>query len=82
MIVEAVFNLLFGVLDRILFFLPDISWTVAADSFTKFFDVLRVAGYFLPMRTVFSILTMIVTLVVFRIVVALIKTVWDLIPFL
>lgn len=82
MIVEAIFNLLFGVLNRILFFLPDISWTVKADSFTKFFDVIRVAGYLLPMRTVFAILTLVVALTVFRIVVALVKTIWDLIPFL
>lgn len=82
MIVEFVFNLFFGILEGLLSFLPDISWTVTADLFTKFFDVLRVAGYLLPMPTVFAILKLIVVLTVFRAVVALIRTIWDLIPLL
>ena len=82
MIVEGIFNLLFGLLNGLLSFLPDVSWTVQADMFTKFFDVVRVVGYLLPMGTVFDILSVIVILIVFRTVVALIRTLWDMIPFL
>lgn len=82
MIIEGICNVFFGLLSGLLSFLPDVNWDIKADFFTKFLEVLRVVGYLLPMKTVAAIFALVIAFTVFRIVIALIKTIWNLIPFL
>lgn len=82
MILEAVINVCFVILGGFSSLFPNISWSVDSAVFNAFFDIIRVAGYLLPMHTVVSILEIVVVFQLFKIVIALIKTVWDLIPFL
>ena len=82
MIVESIFNMLFSALDVLFALLPTVEWNVQSSFFTAFLDVLSVACYFLPMGTVTTILELIVIINTFKIFVSLIKTVWQLIPFL
>lgn len=82
MIVEGIINLVFIPLNGLLILLPDVSWDVSSTVFTKFFEILRMACYFLPMTTVAIIFGMIIAINTFKIVISLIKTLWQLLPFL
>lgn len=81
MIVEALINLLFLPISGILSLLPDISFTVKADMFTKFLEVLRLVGYVFPMKTVAAVLGLTVSLAVLRIMIALVRFVRSMLPF-
>lgn len=81
MIVEAFLNFLFLLLEGLLTLLPDVSWDVNNNVFTAFFEILRFACYLLPMTTIILIFKIIVSLIMFRIGVSLIKTIWNLLPF-
>ncbi len=81
MIVEALINLLFLPIKGILSLLPDISFTVKADMFTKFLEVLRLVGYVFPMRTIATVLALTVSLGVLRIMIALVRFIRSMLPF-
>ncbi len=82
MIFQCIFNVLFNIVHYLLSFLPDVSWSVEASFFTKFLDIIALVGYLLPMNTIAAILTLVVVINLFKIVVSVIKTLWQLIPFL
>lgn len=82
MIVETIFNLLFAILENFLDMLPDVSWQVDGSFLEVFFDVLRMVCYLLPMGTVIKIISIIIVVNIFRVVIAFIKSIWDLLPFL
>lgn len=82
MITQSIFNVFFNILHGLLSFLPDVSWSVEASFITKALDIIALVGYLIPMNTVAAILTLIVVINLFKIVVAFIKTLWQLIPFL
>ncbi len=81
MITETLVNLLFLPIKGILSLLPDVSFTVGADMFTKFFEVLRLVGYVFPMGTIATVLGLIVSLGLLRIMVALVRFVRSMLPF-
>lgn len=80
MVTEGIINLVFGIVEGLLSLLPDISWNVDGTVFDIFFDVLEMVCYLLPMGTVFAIFLIVVGLTMFRVVISLIKTIWDLLP--
>lgn len=82
MIIEALIDMLFALLNSFFEQLPDISWEVDNSFLDVFLDVLRMVCYLLPMDTVVSIIGLIVSITIFRIVISLIKTIWELIPLL
>lgn len=81
MIVQALLDLLFGVVSIGLGLLPQINIAFDAASLVTFFDVIASINYLFPLSTVVKILSIVIVMQVFRIVVAFIKFVWDLIPF-
>lgn len=81
MITESLFNSLFSGLRGLFGILPDISWEVNPEVFDAFFQIIRLAGYLLPMGTVITILGIILAFNAFKIVISLIKTIWALFPF-
>ena len=81
MILEGIMNAFFLMLSGLFSLLPDVSWDVNNNVFTTFFEVIRFAGYLLPMGTILIILKIIISLTMFRIGVSLIKTIWNLLPF-
>ena len=80
MIGEFLLNIIFGIVSGFLSLLPPIDVSVDSSVFEYFLDIVRVASYMLPMGTVSAILSLIVALTIFRIVIAFIKAVWDLLP--
>ena len=80
MIGEFLLNIVFGITSGLFAVLPDFSWNVDTTAFTYLLSVLQVAGYMFPWHTVTSIIGLIFSIGLFRIVVSAIKTVWDLLP--
>lgn len=60
--------------------LPTISINVDAVTSSSAFEYIRAGLYFFPVDTVTTILTLIISLWCFRVVIALVKTIWDLLP--
>lgn len=82
MILETIINILFLPLQALLSLLPDISWNVENNFLNSILDIFQVVCYLLPMKTVVAILTIIIAINVFKIVISIIKTIWQLIPLL
>lgn len=82
MITEAIINVLFVLANGFTSLFPAISWNVDSAVFNTFFDIIKIAAYLLPMYTVIAILEIVIAFQVFKIVIALTKTIWDLIPLL
>ena len=80
MVSEFFLNIIFNILTGMLSVLPDISWNIESNAFAYFLDILKVAGYMLPMGTVSTIAGLIVALTTFRIIISIVRTIWDLLP--
>lgn len=80
MISEFFLNIIFNIVSGMLGVLPEIEWSVETTAFEYFLDIIRVAGYMLPMQTVSQIISLVVGLTLFRILIAIPKTIWELLP--
>lgn len=80
MVSEWFLNVIFNFLSGFLDLLPDISWNVDSSAFSYFLDVVRVVGYLMPAGTVSTIVSLIVAFTIFRIIISVIKSIWDLLP--
>lgn len=80
MISEFLLNVIFDWVSGMFSLLPDITWSVETSAFEYFISILRVAGYMLPMDTVATIAGLLVALTTFRIIIAIIRTIWDVLP--
>ena len=80
MISEFLLNIVFQIVNGLLSLLPSISvpTTMARDS--TFFGMVRCVLYLLPLDTVGVIVGLLVAITGFRIVISIIKTIWDLLP--
>ena len=80
MISEFFLNIIFKIVSGMLSVVPDITFSVDTSAFQYFVDILRVACYMLPMGTVGAIVGIIVGLAWLRIQIAIVRTIWDLLP--
>lgn len=76
MIVESLINMLFLSIGGLLNFLPPLDLHIESVMFNNFLEVVRLAGYLLPIKTIILIVTMIISLQIFTIVMALIRLIW------
>lgn len=81
MISEFFLNIIFNIVSGFFGMLPEFSWSVETSAFSYFLSILQVAGYMFPWGTVVAICSLIVGLSIFRVVIAFIKAIWDLLPF-
>ena len=80
MITSALINGLLSIVGGFFSILPDISWNVASGNFQTFLDIVGSIAYLLPLGTINSILTLTIGFFIFRAIVSLIKTIWELLP--
>lgn len=80
MILESVLGFLFNILVGLLEILPDISWSVDSSAFTSFLSFISVVLYLLPIDTLLVMFSIVMYIMSFKIGVALIKTIWDILP--
>ena len=82
MIFEAILDFFFGIASLFLGWLPDIHWNVDTSAWQYAKDILDMIAYFLPIRTITAIIALVVDICIFRIIVALVRTIKGLIPFI
>ena len=80
MISEFILNIVFNIVEGVFSILPVFEWNVQGAFFQGALDMMRLAGYVLPMGTITAIIVIINTLLLIRIGVSLIKTIWELLP--
>ena len=85
MIGEFILNILFGIVTGIFrsfdrFGIANIAWDVTSGKLEPFFEIVRSVCYVLPVGTIASIVGLIVAFGIFRVVIRLIRTIWDLLP--
>lgn len=82
MITDALLSFVFGFVKLILSPVAKLNISIPREFLTKFFEIIRMAMYLLPIRQLMPIFVMFTLLMTFRIVVSLIKTIWNLLPIL
>ena len=80
MITEFFINIIFSLVTGMLGLLPDVTWSVDTSAFSYFLDIVRIAGYMLPIDTVIAIIALIVDFTIVRIILAIPRAIWDLFP--
>ena len=82
MVTTAVITFVLSIFRPIVDQLPtvDLSNVLYSQGAETFMDWVSLAGYMLPMDTFFTILSIIVSLQIFRIVVAFFKSLWGVLP--
>ena len=79
MISEFFLNIIFNLVNWILEPLPAITIPSLGPTST-FFDFVRCGLYMLPLNTIVSIVGILVLISMFRIFMAIVKTIWNLLP--
>lgn len=83
MIVDSILLILKNIISFLLLPLTPINFainTILGISYVS--DFIKIATYVLPWSNLTPIITIIIGMFLFRIIISLVKTVWDLIPFL
>lgn len=80
MIVTMALHVIWGIVEPLVNRMPEIAINYDSIASSSVYTYLRAGLYFLPMQTVLRILTIIVALWVFRIVIALLHTLWASLP--
>jgi hypothetical protein len=82
MVLEVLLNIVFASLTGLFSALPDISWDIDTGIIGTFLDFIGIVTYLFPMPVITSLIGLIVAINVFKIVISIIKTIWDLLPIL
>lgn len=82
MIIEALSNIGFGIAELFFKMLPDFEWSVTSASWSAAKSILDGICYFLPLDTVTSIISLIVSLALLRVTLKFISMALGLIPFI
>lgn len=80
MIVESIFNLLFLPIEILLAPLTVINFVVDSSIFAPILSFLNMATYLIPIKALMPIIIFSASLMGFRIVISIIKTIWQLLP--
>lgn len=80
MIIEAIFNMLFLPIEIILAPLTVLNFVVDSSIFAPILSFLNMATYLIPIKALMPIIWFSTSLMVFRIAISIIKTIWDVLP--
>ncbi len=80
MISEFLLNIVFNIATWFLDKLPVFEWNPDSSWLTFINSALSVVGYILPIDTIVAIGSLAITLAIVRLVVALPRTIWDMLP--
>lgn len=82
MILEAIFDLIFWVLDFLMGFLPFFDISIDYTAFADFIGIIKSISYLFPMDTIGTLFSITVFVMTFRIIVSIVKSLWELLPLL
>lgn len=80
MISEFFLNIIFNLVHGLLNTLPEWSFTLNPEAVEVFLSWVRVATFLFPTNTVILISALVIWFGFFRILIATIKTIWDILP--
>ena len=80
MVTQMALDIVFNIASGVFALAPDISWSVDTSAFTYVRDILSVVGYLLPVNTIVAIVMLIISLTMYKVAVATIRLIWDLLP--
>lgn len=80
MISEFFLNIIFNLVHGLFNILPEWSFTLNPEAVEVFLSWVRVATFLFPTNTVILISALVIWFGFFRILIATIKTIWDIIP--
>ena len=83
MIINSFLIILNGVVNILLAPLVPLNWAITtAFSINVISDFINIVAFVLPWSNIIPIIIFIIAMFAFRIIIALIKTIWDLLPIL
>lgn len=83
MIINAFLLILQGIVNVLLLPLTPLNWGInTALNISVISDFINIVAFVLPWSNILPIITFIVAMFAFRAIIALIKTIWDLLPVL
>lgn len=82
MITDALFGIVFGLIDLLLTPLLVLDFNFNISSIEPVLQYFKMAGYLIPFAQLSPVFFFFVSLMTFRIAVSLIKTIWNLLPVL
>ena len=82
MVIESLLNVVFSIVNIILSPISLLGWGFNIVYISPLVDILKVVYYVLPIDKLSPIISFIVAMFIFRAVIALIKTIWELLPVL
>ena len=82
MVVEGLLNVVFGLINLLLMPLNVVNFVVNAISLEPVVEFINMAMYLIPFKELMPIFVFFVSMMIFRVVVSFIKTIWDLLPIL
>lgn len=80
MIIELLFNLLFSVVNILFLPFDGLNLIIGSDIFSTVINYLSVALYVLPIQNFIPIIAFVTATMLFRILIAALKTLWDILP--
>lgn len=81
MITETIIDIVFSLFNRILEFIPNYDWSINSEFIETALGMVQLACYMLPMTTaVIPMISIIAILILWRIVISLFKTIWEVLP--
>lgn len=87
MVTEKILDFLFLIADKLLSLLPELTYSQSIGSqnfwgqYGGFWKYVEMVAYLLPLNTLATIVTLVLAFSLFRIGVSVIRSVWDLLPF-
>lgn len=82
MVTDTLLSIVFGIANTLLSPLGSISFDFEVTKLAPVLQYVKMAMYIIPLADLMPILVFFVSLMYFRIVVSLIKTIWNLLPIL
>ena len=82
MIIEAIFNIIFSVIDILLTPFDGLNLIISSNVFNTVLEYLSVVTYILPIQNFTPIIVFIISTMLLRIIISALKTLWDILPFI
>ena len=80
MIIETIFNIIFSVVDILLTPFDGLNLIISSNVFNTVLEYLSVVTYVLPIQNFIPIFVFVISTMLLRIVIAALKTLWDILP--
>ena len=80
MLFERLIDLMFEITYMLLGLLDTVNVDLFYNALSTVFDILDIAGFFLPLETIFIVLGILISEELFKITLSLLKMIWKFIP--